>query len=40
MMRTAYDRWFSAYQAYKRAQNPVFKEYWANVMAHFRKEFN
>ncbi len=40
MMRSAEERWFSAYEANKRAKNPVFKEYWAGVMAHFRKEFN
>lgn len=39
-MRSAEHRWFSAYQAWKRAQNPAFKEYWWNVMAHFKKEFN
>ena len=39
-MRSAEHRWFSAYQAWKRAQNPAFKEYWAGVMEHFRKEFN
>lgn len=39
-MRSAEARWFSAYQAWKRAQNPSFKEYWWNLMLHFRKEFN
>lgn len=39
-MRSAEHRWFSAYQAWKRAQNPAFKEYWWNVMAHFKKEFS
>lgn len=39
-MRSAEHRWFNAYQAWKRAQNPQFKEYWAGVMAHFKKEFN
>ena len=39
-MRTAYDRYFSAYEAYKRAKNPQFKAYWLGVMEHFRKEFN
>jgi hypothetical protein len=40
MMRSAESRWYSAYQAYNRAQNPTFKEYWLKVMNHFRKEFN
>lgn len=39
-MRTAYDRYFSAYQAHKRAKNPKFKAYWEKVMLHFFKEFN
>lgn len=39
-MRNQYTRWFSAYQAYNRAQNPVFKDYWLKVMQHFQKEFN
>lgn len=39
-MRDQYTRWYSAYQAYNRAQNPTFKEYWLKVMNHFRKEFN
>lgn len=33
-------RWFSAYQAWKRAQNPEFKEFWLGVMKHLQKEFN
>lgn len=39
-MRSPEARWYSAYQAYNRAQNPAFKEYWLGVMTHFRKEFN
>jgi hypothetical protein len=33
-------RWFSAYQAWKRAQNPEWKAYWLKVMNHLQKEFN
>ncbi len=40
MMRSAEQRWFSAYEAWERAQSPAFKQYWLGVMAHFRKEFN
>lgn len=39
-MRNQYTRWYSAYQAYQRAKNPVFKEYWYGIMKHFQKEFN
>jgi hypothetical protein len=39
-MRSAEQRWFSAYEAYKRAQNQQFKAYWLGVMDYFRKEFN
>lgn len=39
-MRSAEDRWFSAYQAYNRAKNPAIKEYWLNVMDYFRAQFN
>lgn len=33
-------RWFRAYQAWKAARNPSFKNYWLSVMQHLRKEFN
>lgn len=33
-------RYFQAYKAWKAAKNPVFKQYWEGVMAHFQKEFN
>lgn len=33
-------RWYNAYQAYRRAQNPAFKEFWFGVMKHLSKEFN
>lgn len=39
-MRSAESRWYSAYQAWQRAENPAFKKYWQSVMDHFRKEFN
>jgi len=39
-MRNAEQRWYSAYQAWKRAQNPKFKAYWAGVMSHFSKEMS
>lgn len=39
-MRSAEDRWFSAYEAHKRARNPKWKAFWQSVMDHFRKEFN
>lgn len=39
-MRNQYTRWYSAYQAYQRAQNPAFKEYWLGVMDHLRAQFN
>lgn len=39
-MRSAESRWFSAYQAYQRAQNPEWKAFWQGVMDHFRAKFN
>lgn len=33
-------RWYNAYQAYRRAQNPAFKEFWYGVMKHLSKQFN
>jgi len=39
-MRNAEQRWYSAYKAWERAENPKFKAYWLGVMSHFRKEFN
>lgn len=33
-------RWYNAYQAYSRAKNPTFKEYWYGVMQHLSKQFN
>lgn len=32
-------RYFNAYQAWKRASNPSFKEYWLGVMKHFSSQF-
>lgn len=32
-------KFFSAYEAYNRAKNPAFKQYWYKVMVHFWKEF-
>lgn len=39
-MRSSEDRYFSAYQAYNRAQNPKWKAYWLSLMNHFKKDFN
>jgi hypothetical protein len=39
-MRSPEERWYSAYEAWKRAKNTAFKEYWAGIMDHFRKEFS
>ena len=39
-MRNQYSRWYSAYQAYNRAQNPQWKEFWLGVMDHLRAQFN
>jgi len=33
-------RWYNAYQAYNRAQNPEFKAFWLKVMQELRKGFN
>lgn len=33
-------RWYNAYQAYRRAQNPQWKEFWLSVMDHLRAQFN
>lgn len=33
-------RWYNAYRAYNRAQNPAFKAFWLNVMQELRKDFN
>lgn len=32
-------RYWQAYQAWKRAKSPAFKEYWQSLMNHFSKEF-
>lgn len=40
MQQSAEYRWYNAYGAYNRAQNPAFKDYWFKVMQHLRKEFN
>ena len=33
-------RWYNAYQAYNRAQNPDFKKFWYGIMKHLQKDFN
>lgn len=39
-MRYSYSRWNSAYQAYQRAENPEWKQFWLKVMKHFQRDFN
>lgn len=39
-MRSVEDRWYSAYQAYNRARNSKWKEFWLNVMGELKKDFN
>lgn len=39
MTTDVYSRWYRAFQAYNRAQNPAFKAIWACVMNELYKEF-
>lgn len=39
MQVDVYSRWYRAYTAYNRAQNPLFKAYWLSVMDHIKKDF-
>ena len=39
-MKSAEERYFNAYQAWKAAKNPKFKEYWGKVMDQFKKSLN
>jgi len=34
-----YSRWYRAYIAHARAQNPQFKKIWQSVMDHLEKDF-
>lgn len=38
--QSAQYRWYNAYGAYNRAQNPEWKAFWLGVMQHLSKEFN
>ena len=33
-------RWYNAYQAYNRAQNPKFKAFWFKVMQYLQEDLN
>lgn len=39
MTTDVYSRWYRAYSAYTRAQNPEFKNYWWGVMQKLQENF-
>jgi hypothetical protein len=39
-MRTNFERWESAFAAYKRAKNPQWRAYWLKVMDYFSAKLN